>query len=426
MRRYTRNPEADRKIEEDLKDIVNILKRSTDGIYSILLVGALGKGEGLADSDNNLYSDYDVFVITKHSLSSKIKANTIARIREVIGKYYKDYKKELKIDVRYFELSRLKKVLPILRFFDMKYASTVIYGKDAKRMIPGFVASQLPLYEGFRLLLNRLCFIAEWFSIEKISKWDDQKAIYAEISKNYMVCCYALCMMHRQYRPQLKEALPVAMRILNESSLSSSKYLGKSLERYCEGRLNSRFEEVKNPQKEWFYSINALLDVLKEFLGEFVGGRELPELYPRVSRYYLKDYVDYWFRRTFRFRAPKIVGFLSTIVMRVYRTVCWFFKLPKTYPRALKLMNDPVMAIYAAAAFGFAGIREGKVDMNYLTTAAKLLGQCYPFVLEGGYPSERFDNFLRALSDAHTLRLNLKELETIRHNNIEVLFRNFN
>jgi len=176
-----------RAVREQIEIIINILISSTSGISSIILGGGFGRGEGMIKSDGTAFqqlSDYDIFVIISERLNKgKIKEIT-KKLRDTLASDYPDYIKRLDADIRFIEERRMGSRIPVLRFYDLKYGSRVIWGEDARKLIPEFTKEDLPINEGFRLIFNRFCFITNWLSTDAINnqKNNTNKLIF-EISK---------------------------------------------------------------------------------------------------------------------------------------------------------------------------------------------------------------------------------------------------
>ena len=431
------NKQVDNLINKKLEMVVDVLKDSTPNVCSIILAGGYGKGEGIIKKTSNkieLVSDFDIFVITDSRLSNKIMKHIYQKIKKKIS----HYDEEIEIDVRYFEKNKLKKVAPILRFYDLKYASKVIYGDDVRGLIPIPKEQNLPVYEGVRLLFNRIGFFAEWFSLKEIKTADKKlkHELVMESTKTYSICCQALNILMRDYQPKLIDCINGMNMKLNKTYpefynknkelVNKICYFTKIRLKYDEDKINN----IENPEKLWLDSIADLLIITKFFLEQFAGINGWDEAYKKVSKIYLKEHVDYISSKRWHI---KISNFLFNLLSTIYQAranMSWFFKVlynnKKFYLKALADYRDPVIKIYFSGLFAMLSIKSNRINKNYFDKSVYYLKKAYPFCLKGKDDLEQFDSLFGNFRDAHKLRLCLKKFATLHKDNIIITFRNFN
>ncbi len=431
------NKQVDDFINKKLEIIVDVLKDSAPNICSIILAGGYGKGEGIikkVKKEIKLVSDFDIFVITDSRLSNRLMKQIYQKIRKKIS----NYDEEIDIDVRYFEKNRLKKVAPILRFYDLKYASKLIYGEDVRELIPSLEKQNLPKYEGVRLLLNRIGFFAEWFSLKEI-KTADRKLkhkLVMESTKTYSICCQALNILIRNYQPKLIDCIRGMNTELKKTYpkfYNKNKELVNKIGYFTEIRLKydkNGVSNIKNPEKLWMDSIADLLTVIKFFLEQFAGIEGWDEAYKKVSRIYLREHVDHLSYKKLGSKIPDFLFNFLSILFQARANLGWFFKVlsnnKNLYLKALVDYRDPVIKIYFSGLFAMLSIKPGRIDRNYFNKSVYYLKKAYPFCLKGKDDLEQFDSLLRNFRDAHKLRLCLKKFATLHKDNMIITFRNFN
>ena len=93
-----------------------------------------------------------------------------------------------------------KKMKPTIANYDLKYGSKVIYGKNYLEKIPSFKPEDIPIWEGIRLLLNRMAEALEHFSIDNPS---DETVFWCD--KIILACQDALLLTIGRYTPSYRE-----------------------------------------------------------------------------------------------------------------------------------------------------------------------------------------------------------------------------
>jgi hypothetical protein len=146
-------PKGQKKIlKEHLNFIVQECLKEFETIEAIILYGGYGRGEGSWIEKKHIwkpYNDYDIVVIVQ----KKIKSSRVAEIRLRLAK---------QLDISWVDLSqktpsRMKWLRPSIYNFDLKNASSTIYGdKKFSESIPFIDSSKIPLKEILTLFLTRL------------------------------------------------------------------------------------------------------------------------------------------------------------------------------------------------------------------------------------------------------------------------------
>ena len=87
----------------------------------------------------------------------------------------------------------------------------LIFGEDLRNLMPEFNKNDLPFSDGLRFLLNRICHITEWFSVnylknESVKDWEKETLIY-DMSKTYLECATILTLLRGYYEPTYQKRL---------------------------------------------------------------------------------------------------------------------------------------------------------------------------------------------------------------------------
>jgi hypothetical protein len=164
-----RDTRIDGAIQKHLDFIVKELLNYKNklGTESVILVGGFGRGEGSVIKENEHVkplNDYDLLIITNKLFSPhKLINNLSKRLAEELNIDF--------VDISTLHQSKLGKLQPTVFNYDIKYGSQVIYGdKSVLDKIPNYEPEDVPLWEGIRLLFNRMAGMLGGLSIEYFSR----------------------------------------------------------------------------------------------------------------------------------------------------------------------------------------------------------------------------------------------------------------
>lgn len=177
--KFVENPKVNKKV-------VKIVETLKEGIISnfhpksIILSGSFGKGEVTVIEDSGdlrFLSDCEVIIIPYRYIFNRSKVD------EFELNFYE--RTGLKVGIWGATLGFYllipfmnKKMKPTMDNYDLKYGSKVIYGKNYLDKLPDFKPEEIPLWEGIRLLFNRMVESLEHFSFEKPTEemvfWTDK------------------------------------------------------------------------------------------------------------------------------------------------------------------------------------------------------------------------------------------------------------
>lgn len=139
----------DYKIEMIVKEAVKIIHNSVDCDMTIFLIGSYARNCGIFDENGHPLEDIDMGIIVKDE-----KNTDISNIKRNLQN--SRLLSHLTIDLHFYTLNSLYKVLPLRKFYDLKYNSELILGKDIREEICNFDYADISKYDGLRMLAGEL------------------------------------------------------------------------------------------------------------------------------------------------------------------------------------------------------------------------------------------------------------------------------
>ena len=194
---------------------------------SILLFGGFGKGEGSVDFVNGKpvpFNDFDLCVITDDKLSNKELDRISMNASREIGMggleiaYFPqegyDVNKYFHVDVRCLPREKIKNLMSIQRYYELKHGTQVIYGKDILKEMKDIQANDLPVSDGLRNLFNKLHTML--LGLQEDYNDDQKKIRIFWSNKCYLSICESLLMLDKKFASTAKKR----SEIFSEISIS--------------------------------------------------------------------------------------------------------------------------------------------------------------------------------------------------------------
>ena len=266
-----------------LKDI----ESTNNKIFSIILFGGFGKGEGSVQFINNKpvpYNDFDFYIITEKKLSDKELNKISMNASKEIGMggleiaYFpeQDYdsRKFFHVDVRCIPYNHLSKLMKTQRYYELKYGSTVIYGdKTALDKIPEIKPEEIPLSEGLRNLFNKLHTML--ISLSKNYNKEQEKIKIFWGYKCYLSICEALLILDKKFAPTSVER--ANLFINNYKNDFPDLYelipdLPEKVRKATRFKLKLDFNIVH--KELWELALRDILVIFQYYLKKFVGNNK--------------------------------------------------------------------------------------------------------------------------------------------------------
>lgn len=366
---YTISKKADKKIEEQLKKVNEVIIKELNPI-SIILFGGLGKGEGSLYK-GELFNDIDMYVVTKESVSEKRLEEVGIKASEAIGSGGKEFiessdevydaKKFFHVDLRcikYSEIPRLKKTT---RAFEIKYSSQILYGEDIRPLIK-VEKKDLSLSEGLRHLFNKSCFLLMILDERRLKNEflkDEKKYLIYHCIKTFLGCAEALLLLRKEDAPTYRGRNELFQKIYGEEfpDLADKVNFATSL------KLNLEFDKIEKPLEYWKEARNFLDFTLKQIAGKYFGiqfnsRRELiGKLYKRIPYKYFEPYIPF---NKISFPSQYFLNFL-------------YYKRTKFF-KTLLTWRDPGVRIFFPAYLLLFSLDEPELKKDAKKYLDKLIG----------------------------------------------------
>lgn len=395
--KYTTSKEADKKVEEDLRIIVEEIIKSIPDTISIFLTGGFARGEGPVKKIKGKffpYNDYDIQIVCKNKIS-KDKIDMIStKISRTLGYngiaiFYPFKKEEQKmkenfyVDLKSYIPNELKKLLPRIRNYELKNNSLLIYGEDVRFLIPDYKINEIPLSEGAKLLLDRMSQMIEYYSTNK--KYDSEFLTYI-IQQTYAACCTSLLLLNKKYQIGYEKS----MKILKENykrDFPELYYempnLDKKIEQFIKWKINPQKLPNKDVKKEWFIAKKNILEVAKYFFSRFLNKdvRNVErlsenilnmrnEFYGPYLKWIIKDKIkiDFNYYKLF-------LPFVSLVLKyKYYKRLRKFgINMPKVI-----FGKSPDLVIFSSLIYILNSINENNIDNLELKKGKEILNSVYP------------------------------------------------
>jgi len=192
--KYVEDPKLNEKVAEIIEELKNEII-SHFHPKSIILSGSFGRGEATVIEENgklNFLSDCEILLVPYKWIFSRKKLD------EFEQNFYR--RTGLKVEIWGLFPCALTRAKPTIANYDLKHGSKILYGKNYLEKIPDFKPEDIPLWEGIRLMLNRMAEALEYFSLENPTTemifWTDKIVI---------ACQDALLLSIGKYHPLLRK-----------------------------------------------------------------------------------------------------------------------------------------------------------------------------------------------------------------------------
>lgn len=363
--KFVENPEVNKKVVK----IVEALKEEIICHFnpkSIILSGSFGKGEATVIENSGclrFLSDCEVIIISNKTIFNQDKIKLFSK---------KNYEKtSLKVVMGgvvmgvYLQLPFLsRKLKPTMENYDLKYGSKVIYGKDYLEKIPEFSPEDIPLWEGMRLLFNRMVESLEHFSFEKPTEemvfWTD---------KIVLACQDALLLSlgkyHYSYRKRNEMFQNVFQEHFSELEDDNLNFLDMAIEA-TERKLNGA-KDVNDPIEYWFDTAKICDKVFRYVIKKDMGIE-------------FKDYLEFQekYLRNVKIRTNSCSVFTHPIYQNL-RSAVKMLVQGHSFPSITRIWKVGIPwthVVYSTIPAVYFGVsKDGKVNEPSLTKARESLSR---------------------------------------------------
>ena len=402
--KYTKFPEADGIIRRYLEIIVKKIRQRIPKLRTIILSGGYGRGEGAVEFTNKkprILNDFDIYVITEKQIPDKVLEKLGKECSILIGKggleYPENYKMKFdfntffNVDIRCLVYKRLRYLPPTIRYFEMKNATTILYGENIFPLIPEIKPNNLPVSEGIRILSNRMMSMFLSMKEDYLKKEptkDEIGIVNYYIAKAYIACCEALLTFSGDFRATYEERNEIFKKIYRRKFPELYRVLPgleKKVDFATRYKMNPDIKKM-DYEREWFNARKCITEVFRYIIlsvtkKEKASWEELSKIIDKeLPKYYFKDYADFMmksFKVNFRvlgFLLPRAIEFALSFLyfLRLKEEIGWF------YLKAFSL-RDPGLKILSVTHLILLSLDEkGKFNPCYCRQVIESLNRVYP------------------------------------------------
>jgi len=290
--KYTVSEEADKKIDQDVKIISEIIAKKVH-TRAIVMFGGFGHGCGSFRKIGKNFlpvNDYDMYIVVdkkiseaKGELLEKECSKAIGRGgKEIVKNFTEKYdiNQFFHTDLHFIEFNKLKKMYPTQRTFDLKTSLVVSGDKNVLKNIPSI---KIPKSDAIRLLFNKI----NHFSIAERNS-ETIKSIYAV--KGFTDLCSALLIFKGKYVSSYKEREEIFQ------SLEFPEELKRLVKKATKAKLYEGYS-VENPEEFFEQSKKWVGWTLKKLLNSYlkIKSNDWIEIcrisYKKLPYTYFNDYL---------------------------------------------------------------------------------------------------------------------------------------
>jgi hypothetical protein len=304
---------------------------------SILFTGSFGRNEPAAivnDGNLKFLSDCEICIVPDKYISKKSIERVKSKLSKITGL---DLTISRSIGLRIYSSLPVPQVISCkiwkhtIQRYDLKYGSRIIYGENCLQKTPDFKPEDIPLWEGIRLMFNRIAEALKHFSIDSSYTLEEKQELIYWISKIIIACQDALLLSIGKYHPSYRirnnmfqELFPQYFNELNKElpkflplTLKATNYkLNPEKDIYNKSVTELWFDTVEICDKVFKYMIEKDMSITFDSYCEF---QDKYLKHPKIrNEYYNELFSSSIYRNTMTlFRSYK---FLSLKVIKRFKT----------------------------------------------------------------------------------------------------------
>lgn len=203
--------------------VETILKYTKDFVIAIYLIGSFGRGEGALHVENGHVKplrDFDILVVTTRPIKSNIVTAMTEEIHKKLGipSPMKSFLEEFSIWITYALLSDLLKGAPLLKYYELKYASTHLYGIDLRPLI-NLKLNEISLYNGILILLTKVEGLLTLYPLPGLRSYRHLLNFVYEVLKTYTEIPTIFSLIDKTiYKPRFSERCNSFAKVYKEKA----------------------------------------------------------------------------------------------------------------------------------------------------------------------------------------------------------------
>lgn len=420
-------------LREHMEILIEEINSRIDDVKSVLLTAGFGRGEGswkLVDGQRVPLNDYDVYVITGkpvgESVLNEVSKTATARMRLPVAETFSFYQSShtmldrFYVDLRNTTLKQLPRLPPLLKFYEIKEAAEPLYGEDVRALIPPWKLTEIPRFEGFRFLLNRMSNMAEYFLPEycwrELDQAESETVLYFS-AKAALSIAEALTLLNGSFVASYR----LRARYLEERYREDFSELAAILpdlptlvRRMTDFKLAPKFDDWRGHEVELWFEVRDACGAVVRYFARAAFDVHLWEDWARAGGQLVSDmpldYLSPYVRPTLR-RAglngnliSLSAGILAVWYLNlVYVQRLWQYRR-RLAPWLILQHPGPDLRLYAALLpLLFAPEPEGGVSGRLLKAAHRNLGHVSPMVSMNGGGVMSWRQIRQLYGDAYRL-----------------------
>ncbi len=389
------------RVESSIQEQMDVVVKETTRVYgkdcSIILAGGFGRGEGsirILESGKAVpLHDYDLFIVTDKRWNARDQAHLEQTIRMNLSAISGiDLNRErFALGLQVIPARSLSRLPPDLSTYELKIASSVIYGRDVRPLIT-IEKGNVALGSGAITLFHRITALLKNVEPEYLRLGDYPSSrrletVY-ECCKVYTEICTALSLLGRFYEPSYHER---ALRFRDNYRLFPGLQarlpdLDEKILRYTEMKLRSDFSRIiDRPAELWVRTRRDLETSLRYFLSKFLRQDANESWFvfcqtarERLRRFLFRDYISFLLARL-GVQSPIIVD-MANIAFQAYDSVVFGSKVRKSRGNSSHLFSftSPILDVYLASLLVLFSISDdGSIDRNLLAIGNQYVGRFF-------------------------------------------------
>lgn len=423
------------EVNDKIQDIVDIavdeIRKNVPGVLSIILGGGFGKGEGsveVKDGEVIPVNDFDAYIITEDKVDDRLlndtanKATARLNLKNKGLEFYefnrKLYANTFYLDLKAIPVYKLKDLPPMTRYYELKNASSVVYGQDYRHLMPDYDFKDIPLAEGFRVIFNRMAHLVEYFSTDyltgKITPGEYKGLRYIAHTKAFIACGEGLLTLNRKFVPTYSgraEAFKKCYKRDFPELYEKLPKLADKVEKATNFKLKSNFEKQEEPFEILQDIALHIGEVGKFFVSKFadVNIENYHQLSQVVYRKVWPNYFGPYARWFLKHKTGINFGnYLPAYLAKQYMTWVYYLRLKNfrniNHKEVLRNIASPDITMYAALPELIYSLNPDKtINRNMLERAAKLTHKVFPTNLNISNDYKLWDHVALQFSNAYVL-----------------------
>ncbi|MBI2110049.1 hypothetical protein HYT58_02675 [Candidatus Woesearchaeota archaeon] len=285
MRYTSGGGDADREIQKYIDVAVEEINKAVPNVKAIVIYGGYGRGEGSVMKINGKVmpaNDFDTYVITEKKVKPEILDDIAVKCAKRWGSkgipfnfFDKtwSFKNNFYLDLKCLTLEELKRLFPMIRYYELRNASNVVYGDpEVLKLIPDYKIEDIPLSEGARMILNRMTHAVEYLSTA--GKHDDLTLSFF-LAKAYWDSACALLLLNGNYSPSYRRRMEDFHKCFKKDFgelYNKIPDFHEKVKKYTSWKID-KFEGMpeKNVVNFWYQTRKDIIEVAKYFFSRFLN-----------------------------------------------------------------------------------------------------------------------------------------------------------